>query len=332
MSIEEFRRRANMQIEGGWSHIPGEVFVIYPEFDLDFDKFAASVAYQLRHQIVYRSDGGVFARGLVRATGDLAILHKEMRDAKIPVNQKVSMAAAMYRRKHSDPTSRYMMSVRFGRVAITEHESIEVNASAQVTAQSDANLGGRILDWAEQAGSEPSWDSERKKRIADWAKIARLLGYPRYLELWHYNRSIVAKFVQVQFENQREQMTGGRPAPYDGSWGTENWRVYPFKLIMAECKRKTNVDDCYAHAANQLKQSEGNVLAMINDVYKAMIKYGSAHSQDFRPGSVPGSADAKYRDLAPFLNDLKKQLNDINSLMQTYTQYTQYQPGVFDGY
>ena len=74
------------------------------------------------------------------------------------------------------------------------------------------------------------------------------------------------------------------------------------------------------------------MLAMINDVYKAMIKYGSAHSQDFRPGSVPGSADAKYRDLAPFLNDLKKQLNDINSLMQTYTQYTQYQPGVFDGY
>ena len=124
-------------------------------------------------------------------------------------------------------------------------------------------------------------------------------------------------------------MTAGKPPPFDGSWGAIPWRVYPFKLIMAECKRKTNVDDCYALTANQLKQSEQDILATIDDVYKAMIKYQSAHSQDFRGSSITGSAKAKYRDLAPFLEDLKKQLNDINTLMQTYTKYKQYDPGLF---
>jgi hypothetical protein len=63
-----------------------------------------------------------------------------------------------------------------------------------------------------------------------------------------------------------------------------------------------------------------------------MIKYQSAHSQDFRAGSITGSAKAKYGDLAPLLADLKQQLGDNNSLMQTYTKYTQYNPGLFGGF
>jgi hypothetical protein len=52
------------------------VHPINPKFDPDFDVFAATVAYELRHRLYYRTDEGKNARGLVRATGDLATLHK----------------------------------------------------------------------------------------------------------------------------------------------------------------------------------------------------------------------------------------------------------------
>jgi hypothetical protein len=329
MPLEEFRRRMRMHIAEGWQPIlPRQEIIVNPAFSASFEKFAWSAAHELRHYIVYRSDGGVFARGLVRSTGDLQKIHKDLRDLGINEGAKVRLAAALYRRKHAEPTKRYMMAVQFAHIPITGDAEV-VEASPAVIQQSEENLANRVLDWAEQAGEEPKWSGDRKKRVADWAAVARRLGYPKFLELWHYNRGLVALYVQVQFEHKRKEMTAGKPPPFDGSWGAIPWRVYPFKLIMAECKRKANVDDCYAHTANQLKQSEQDILAMIDDVYKAMIKYQSAHSQDFRGGSVTGSAKAKYRDLAPFLEDLKKQLNDINTLMQTYTKNKQYDPGLF---
>ncbi len=101
---------------------------------------------------------------------------------------------------------------------------------------------------------------------------------------------------------------------------------------MAECKRKTNIDDCYAHVANHLAQSERDILSMIDDVYKAMAKGGLAASQDFRPSAITGSPEARFGDVAPFLRDLKSQLNDFRSLMGTFTKYSQVKPGFWDTY
>jgi hypothetical protein len=331
MPLEEFRRRMRMHIAQGWQPIlPRQEVMLYPVFSANFDKFAASAAYELRHYIVYQSDGGVFARGLVRATGDLQKIHKDLRDQKFPEGQKVRLAAALYRRRHPDPTKQFMMSIQFAHVPIRADVEV-VRASPAVTQQAEKNLAERVIRWAEQAGNEPKWSGDRKKRIADWARLARRLGYPRFLELWHYNRNLVALFVQFQFEHRRKEMTGGKAPPYDGSWGAIPWRVYPFKLIMAECKKRTNVNDCYAHAANQLKQSEQDILAMIDDVYKAMLKYDSARSTDPRRPTT-GSPQMRYGSLAPLMLDLKKQLADVNTLMHPYTKYTQFSQSLWGSF
>ena len=333
MTIEEFRKRANEQILAGWTPIlPKQVVAITPTFNDNFDSFAANVAYELRHYIVYRTDGGYFARGLVRATGELAIIHEELRKQKYPSGQRITLAAALYRRSHKVPTSRWMMSIKFGRVHIAPDKAEKIVASPAITAQSDKNLAEHVLDWAAQAANEPSWTGERKKRLGDWVDLARNVGYPQFLELWHYNRGLVALFVQPQFSNRRKAMTGGRLPPYDGTYQGIPWRVYPFKLIMAECKRKTHVDDCYAHVANQLAQSERDIFSMIDDVYKATNKTAMAASQDTHPSSITGSPEARFGDLAPFLRDLKKQLNDVKSLMGTFTKYTQVQTGFWESY
>jgi hypothetical protein len=319
MSIEEFRRRANEQIRAGWTPIlPKQVVLVTPKFDIDFDKFAANVAYELRHYIVYRTDGGKFARGLVRATGQLTAIHGELRKRNYPVGQKITLAAALYRRSHPEPTGRWMMSVQFALVNISPDEAEKVTASPAVTAQSDRNLAEKVLNWAAQAAKEPRWAGDRKKRIGDWAELARKVGYPKFLDLWHYNRDLVALFVQYQFRGKRKAMTGGKPPPYDGTYRGIPWRVYPFKLIMDECKKR---DNCYAHVANQLALSERNILAMISEVHKAATELANLREQDIGISSWTGSLEAKFGDLAPFLRDLKKQLYDVRSLMGAFTKH-----------
>src|SRR5690242_5006378 len=80
MPLEEFRRRMRMHRAQGWQPVlPHQEIIINPAFSGSFEKFAWSGAHELRHYIVYRSDGGVFARGLVRSTGDLQKIHKDLR-------------------------------------------------------------------------------------------------------------------------------------------------------------------------------------------------------------------------------------------------------------
>src|SRR5215471_16929749 len=62
----------------------GTSTVFKVNYNSDFNEFAASVAFALRTMIVYRTDGGRFARGLVRASGDLQNIHADLRDSNAP--------------------------------------------------------------------------------------------------------------------------------------------------------------------------------------------------------------------------------------------------------
>src|SRR5208282_1764915 len=99
MPEEEFvmRREAAKRRGDIWMHTSGDLLV---PFDSDFDKFAANVAYAIRGLVVYRSDGGVFARGLVRASGHLKMYHDAQMAVTPPTNgTKIRLVAIFYRRK-----------------------------------------------------------------------------------------------------------------------------------------------------------------------------------------------------------------------------------------
>src|SRR6266851_2779763 len=144
MAMEELKKRAQEHIARGDQTL-GETRMLVVKFDTNFDRFAANVAYELRHLVVYRTDGGNFARGLVRQTGQLANFHRELLENSIANGTRVSVAARLYRRANPDPTLRWMMSVQFGRpvIAVSQNEGGQIYASPAV-----ANSRERIsLNW-----------------------------------------------------------------------------------------------------------------------------------------------------------------------------------------
>src|SRR5688572_20087366 len=88
---------------------------IEAEFDTDFDVFAANVAHELRTYLYYRTDNGKNARGLVRATGDLKVIHEILRTAtpRKPNGTAIRLTAILERRRDPDANMRWVMAIRF---------------------------------------------------------------------------------------------------------------------------------------------------------------------------------------------------------------------------
>ena len=245
MPREEFARRAREQITLCFKPM-GQTLLITVSFENSFDEFAARVAYELRHYVVYRSDGGHFARGLVRATGDLAAIHHDRRSKNIPPGSKVRLLARLFRRQHTIPGDRWMMSVRFAEVEMSFNAAEEgvIHASDAITDQSKRGLAERVLEHAAVVVENKEWHGDRQKRLRDWVKLAEKLGYPRSLDLYYYNRVAVFEYVNWNTLDPRRiemtRATGGR-VPFDGTTGGMSgsgtfsappntpWRNFPFQ-------------------------------------------------------------------------------------------------------
>src|SRR6202022_4269946 len=81
-------------------------------FDSNFDKFGANVAFAIRQYVTYRTDGGMFARGLVREKLQ-DIHHYLLHTAHITNGFKVRLEAIL--RRHRDPvaTRRWSLAIEF---------------------------------------------------------------------------------------------------------------------------------------------------------------------------------------------------------------------------
>src|SRR6266851_5127506 len=112
MAMEELKKRAQEHIARGDQPL-GETRMLVVKFDTNFDRFAANVAYELRHLVVYRTDGGNFARGLVRQTAQLANFHRELLETSIANGTRVSGCPPLpARQSRSDPALDDERSVR----------------------------------------------------------------------------------------------------------------------------------------------------------------------------------------------------------------------------
>ncbi|QCI67688.1 hypothetical protein [Phreatobacter stygius] len=346
MPTEEFARRALEQTRLGYKAM-GQTVTLNANFDTSFDQFAANVAHGLRHYVVYRSDGGAFARGLVRASQDLGLIHRDYLTSKLPNGTRIALAARLYRRQHMVPSDRWMMSVRFAKVAVTfgKDEAEIVRASPAIIAKSDKILAEKVLDHAIAAAYNPRWSGDRQKRIIDWVILAAELDYPAYLDLWYYNRVAVFEFVNWNTLDKRRadmtRATGGK-LPFSGTTGSMGgrgtfsappdtpWREYPFRNAIKKCRGRTNVDDCAGLVGNELKFAESEIFQSIREMEKQIKRAGMAANQDPFQSPIGAASDAVGASAAPFFKHVLAQLKDPKSLYATYMKYSQASTTIWD--
>jgi hypothetical protein len=243
----------------------GSPATVLVPFHSNFDEFAAKVAAELRHKIVYRTDGGRFARGLVRASGDLKLIHEAYMAAAAPPPDgvPVRLNAMLFRRKDRMATNRWVMSARFNAPDwIFEDEGDVVVASV-----------------AQEIQGEPG------KRIRKMVEMAEELGYPRNAEFWHYNRLLVEQYTNFWTGDQQRQYmshnTQGR-LPFDG-WVAPygEWRRFPFRTLAAKCSA-LDAADCQSLLRAYLLDVDKEIylsLAHANkQANRAAAGGGAAHS------------------------------------------------------
>lgn len=343
MPIEEFKRRAIQAIRRGDQPLPKKAMELKVPFNASFDMFVHDVAHELRHEVVYRSDGGNFARGFVRASGDLAKVHALFAKAGAKTGEPVRLTALFYRRSHGDPTMRWAMSVRFlpRTVTVDPDEEEIISARPDVMAGLEHGLADRALDALETVVDGTAWNlpgkkwsNDRVKRIRDWIMLARRLHYPAYLNLWYYDRRAAWWYCRWETTNsQRTAMTRGTGGkmPFDGSTGgiSGQWRHYPFKEIVNAC-RGLNADDCTAKAGNIMRMAESDIFDTITDLNREVQRLAPAANQSdpktmLHPiSSMKGAAsDATGPTVSAFLRHFKSLLTDQQTLYAPYMRYQQ---------
>lgn len=342
MPLDEFRHRAIQAIRRGDQSLPAKVIDIKVRFTESFDAFVHDVAYALRHEVVYRSDGGHFARGFVRASGDLAEVHALLRKNEARPGEEVRLTALFFRRNHLDPTKRWAMSVRFLPRTITvdpDEEGI-ISARPEVMADLEKSLAQKMLDGVSAAVDSSAWNppnhwgSDRVKRIRDWIHLAYRVGYPAYLNLWYYDRRAAWWYCRWNTtDSERARMsagTGGK-LPFDGSTGGVSgpWRHYPFKDAIAAC-RGADPDDCVAKAGDIMRNAESDIFDTISDLNQEVQRLAPVTNLSdpktmLHPiSSMKGAtADATGPTVSAFLKHFKSLLTNQMTLYAPYMRYEQ---------
>jgi len=278
MPEEEFvmRREAAKRRGDIWMHTSGDLLV---PFDSDFDKFAANVAYAIRGLVVYRSDGGVFARGLVRASGHLKMYHDAQMAVTPPTNgTKIRLVAIFYRRKDPRANMRWMMNIKFVMPDWVDEEPEAIIASREATDAGWAKAMRVVLDCA--ALAEKDFTGDQADEIHKMVALAERLGYPRNWDLWYYDRNAVNLYVDFHTnEETRRQMTRGTNGltPFDGNSGYGEWRIFPFQF-MAKTWGTLDHDHCNRNIRESLRSAEEYVHDTLQDVIRKLKLAGGVQS------------------------------------------------------
>lgn len=301
-------------------------------FDPDFDAFADSVAYAIRGLVLYRTDGGRYARGLVRASGELLGIHQAYMalDSKPAKGTPIRLAARLDRRKVADPTGRWMLWIKFIAPDFEFGDDIVVTASPSLVDQGWKSVTERMLHYAR------SWINtqrgDRAQRIVGMLNIADRLGYPKNWNLFYYARRPVYLYIRWESAQPNEQNMGVKSKrgkmtlktngqlPFDGNTGSPeylDWRIYPIRDAAKLCSGK-GADGCTAVASQQLKHHEEEMLATFRDIDGEINRVFSVPTS-LDPFSFKGKSAATLGPLAlAFLQHLDSLTKDRDSFYSVY--------------
>lgn len=248
------------------------VHPISPKFDPDFDVFAANVAYELRHRLYYRTDGGKNARGLVRATGDLATLHKLFSTNSPPPRPgaPIKLDAVFIRRKDARAHMEWVMAIRFNnnsdfKFVDADEEPVDTGKVSSI----QEKMMKLYLDHADKVAKKmPGPRGTRIRKILD---IADRIGYPRNWSLWIYFSGAIYDFMNYRIQLKDEETNVGAPrrkmtdatngrTPFTGRAGLgKDWQIFPLREMVLACSKFQTIEDCDATMHNQLKQAEAEI-------------------------------------------------------------------------
>jgi hypothetical protein len=320
MPEEEFvRRRHEAKVRGDiWMKTSGELLV---PFDSDFDKFVANVAYAIRGLVVYRSDGGVFARGLVRASGHLKMYHDAQIAATPPTNGiTIRLIALFYRRKDPRANMRWMMQVKFVFPDWIDEEPEAIVASQEATDSGWEKAMRTVLDCA--ALEDQDFTGPQGDQIRAMVAIAERVGYPRNWNLWYYNRSVVFRFVKWGTNDaDRDGLikANGGALPYDGetAYPHAEWRIYPFREL-AQQYGTLDHGHCSREIHNLLETHQDTIQRTVDDIQREIDRAGMAFS--YAQGyNFAGTPNSRYATLvSAFLENLQTLVNDPDHLYSAF--------------
>jgi hypothetical protein len=260
---------------------------IKPKFDADFNIFAANVAHELRAYLYYRTDNGKNARGLVRASGDLEIIHKILLTAtpRTPNGKVIQLNAILERRQDPQANMRWVMAIRFNDsddVRFVDEDPVVHESDVSSTQQ---KMMAQYLGHAQVVAAKmPGKAGERIRKLLS---IADRLGYPRNWNLFIYNSALVFDFMNWRIKqpdeetnpnSRRRQMTattGGR-TPFGGRWAGMDWRIYPFRELALRCAKHDSIDECDAAMHNALNDADKEMEKTFQGIQKRMSDATSA--------------------------------------------------------
>lgn len=235
-------KRDNAAMDRGDQYV-ASTRIITVKYAQNFDDFAANVAHKLRHWVVYRTDGGRFARALVRKSGSLEKLHKYWGANNITPSSPVELVATLYRRRDPLAFNRWVMEIFFDkpRPAVIDAETDIVVVTRDRIEELRSTAMDKVLGVAVTLAEKIP--GEEGKRIRKFVKIADRLGSQAAMNLWYYNYNPMRVYIFHSTPNQRKEMTektNGK-MPFDGRapYANEEWRTYPFR----EMANKHGLDD-----------------------------------------------------------------------------------------
>jgi hypothetical protein len=299
----------------------GDTNVFIVRFDPDFNEFAANVAYALRFLIVYRTDGGKFARGLVRASDDLKHIHLALLDIPVQKATPIRLLARLYRRRDPLAANRWVMSIQFARGAadIVRGDDEPIAASQAVTDRSRCGLMDQIIHGSTILFSEPKNHGPHVERTLKMLAIADRLGCQKAWDLWVYSGPVVFAYVQLfTGDPARKRMTAATAEkfPFNGDSGYDaahgQWRIYPFQDAANAC-RGHSAEDCRNIAAFQISGAEKQLALSMDAIFQEKNKLALVSSFNKISSQKFGSSL-----VADFLDHIQSFIDDPNSLYSVF--------------
>jgi hypothetical protein len=289
-------------------------------YDLQFDKFASNVAHAFRFKMVYRTDGGRIARGLVRASRELQMIHRAYWGAHWKQGDTVHLKAHFFRRRDPVATGRWVMLVRF---VATDLTFVDVDLSDATTHAADevaiakARCGklDPLLGCVTLSAQAPRFKNDiRTKRILAMIDIAEKAGCDQAQRLWYYNRAAAFDYFTWRTNDAKRKTlsaaTGGR-LPFDGyTFPHGEWRHYPFAELLNEFASR-DLSTCDGAIWNRMVFFEDQISRTFYDIIRELDVAGNAIDV---LNQLPNGASAMYGDGQRFLEHLKTLQKDPKHL------------------